>query len=66
VDGRHGREHHFSADGLWPRVRTGVAAPRGSGEGLPFGPIEVISGSARTAVIADPEGNSITFGQPLP
>ena len=34
--------------------------------GLPVGPIEVIAGSARKAVISDPEGNSITFGQPLP
>jgi hypothetical protein len=34
--------------------------------GLPVGPIEAIPTSARKAVIADPEGDSITFGQPLP
>jgi catechol 2,3-dioxygenase-like lactoylglutathione lyase family enzyme len=35
--------------------------------GLPVGPIEwEIPGSVRKAVISDPEGNRITFGQPLP
>ena len=34
--------------------------------GLPVGPIDVIGGSVRRVVIADPEGNRITFGQPPP
>jgi predicted enzyme related to lactoylglutathione lyase len=34
--------------------------------GVPVGPIEVMPGAARKAVISDPEGNRITFGQPLP
>jgi predicted enzyme related to lactoylglutathione lyase len=34
--------------------------------GVPVGPIEVMPGSARKAEISDPEGNRITFGQPLP
>ncbi len=33
--------------------------------GLSVGPIEVIPGAARTAAISDPEGNRVTFGQPL-
>ena len=32
--------------------------------GLPVGPIGVVAGSVRRAVISDPEGNRITFGQP--
>jgi predicted enzyme related to lactoylglutathione lyase len=34
--------------------------------GLPVGRIDVIPGSARKVVMSDPEGNRITFGQPLP
>jgi predicted enzyme related to lactoylglutathione lyase len=33
--------------------------------GLATDPIEVIPGAARKAEIRDPEGNTITFGQPL-
>jgi hypothetical protein len=33
--------------------------------GVPVGPIEVMPGAARKAEIFDPEGNKITFGQPL-
>jgi hypothetical protein len=33
--------------------------------GLPVGPIEVMPGASRTAAVSDPEGNRITFGQPL-
>jgi hypothetical protein len=33
--------------------------------GLPVGPIEVMAGAARKVTISDPEGNRITFGQPL-
>ena len=33
--------------------------------GLPAGPIDVIAGSVRRVVLADPEGNRITFAQPL-
>ena len=34
--------------------------------GLPVGPIDVIAGSVRRVVLADPEGNRITFAQPPP
>ena len=34
--------------------------------GLPVGPINVIAGSVRRVVLADPEGNRITFAQPPP
>ncbi len=34
--------------------------------GHPPGLIDVIAGSVRRVVIADPEGNRITFAQPLP
>lgn len=33
--------------------------------GVPVGQIEVIPGAARTLAIPDPEGNKVTFGQPL-
>jgi predicted enzyme related to lactoylglutathione lyase len=33
--------------------------------GLPVGPIGVLPGAARKAEVSDPEGNRITFGQPL-
>jgi catechol 2,3-dioxygenase-like lactoylglutathione lyase family enzyme len=33
--------------------------------GVPLGPIDVLPGAARKAEISDPEGNKITFGQPL-
>ena len=34
--------------------------------GLHLGPSDVIAGPVRRVVIADPEGNRITFGQPPP
>ena len=33
--------------------------------GVPAGPIDVIPGAARRVAISDPEGNRVTFGQPL-
>ena len=33
--------------------------------GVPVGPIDVMPGAARKLEITDPEGNRITFGQPL-
>jgi predicted enzyme related to lactoylglutathione lyase len=33
--------------------------------GLPIGPIDLMPGAARKAVLSDPEGNRITFAQPL-
>jgi len=33
--------------------------------GLPVGPVDLMPGAARKAVISDPEGNRITFAQPL-
>ncbi len=33
--------------------------------GLPVGPIDVMAGAALKIAISDPEGNRITFGQPL-
>jgi catechol 2,3-dioxygenase-like lactoylglutathione lyase family enzyme len=34
--------------------------------GLPIGPITADPGGVRKAVLSDPEGNRITFSQPLP
>ena len=34
--------------------------------GLPVGPIDVIAGSVGRVVLADPEGNRITFAHPPP
>lgn len=34
--------------------------------GVLVGPIDVIVGAVRKAEVSDPEGNRITFGQPLP
>jgi catechol 2,3-dioxygenase-like lactoylglutathione lyase family enzyme len=34
--------------------------------GLPIGPINVLPGAAPKVEISDPEGNRITFAQPLP
>jgi predicted enzyme related to lactoylglutathione lyase len=33
--------------------------------GVPVGPIEVMPGAARKVEVYDPEGNKVTFGQPL-
>jgi predicted enzyme related to lactoylglutathione lyase len=33
--------------------------------GVPVGPIDVIPGAARRVAVSDPEGNRVTFGQPL-
>jgi catechol 2,3-dioxygenase-like lactoylglutathione lyase family enzyme len=37
-----------------------------AGRGLETGPIETLPGAARKAEITDPDGNRITFGEPLP
>jgi catechol 2,3-dioxygenase-like lactoylglutathione lyase family enzyme len=34
--------------------------------GLPIGPSDMMPGAARKVEISDPEGNRITFAQPLP
>jgi hypothetical protein len=33
--------------------------------GVPVGSIDVIPGAARSVATSDPEGNKVTFGQPL-